>query len=711
MIFKTKKPKDALIELFSEEIPAQMLKKISEAFSELLKKELNNAGLQFTGIKTFASPRHLAWVISSLASRQADRLVEKRGPALSAAFDQDNKPTPACKGFAQSCGVSVDHLEQFITEKGAWMIYRTHEKGKQTEELLPNIVNQTIAQLPLPKTMRWGNETIHFIRPVHAITLLYGRSVIKATILGLNTGRITFGHRFHYPQATQINSPQEYEQKLLRVRVMVDAKKRENYIKLQIEKLAQQKQGKVIIPEGLLEEVSGLVEWPVALMGSFNERFLKLPREVLISVMQKHQKCFALEAESSSCTNMGKKLLPYFITISNIESKNSAEVIRGNQRVMHARLSDAEFFFQLDTKVSLANRVDNLRNILFQKELGSLYEKTQRIIALSQLLAEEIQANMELTQRAALLCKTDLLTQMVSEFPELQGTIGYYYAEHDGEPNAVSVAINEQYMPRFAGDQLPKTAAGQVLSIADRIDTLVGIFGIGKAPTGDKDPFGLRRATLGILRLAIEKRLDFSVLDLIEKAKEIYGNKLTNKKVVVDVLQFIQERHRHLSLREGFSADVFAAVSASDPTRLFDFQKRLIAIQEFQRLPAAENLTNANKRVKNLLTKQTEKKSQPLLRPELFTETAEKKLFDAVEEKRLSTKRLLHISDYSALLAELSQLNTPIDQFFKEVMVMVEDETVRDNRLALLMSLRQLFLQVADISLLQDKLNGQEILL
>jgi glycyl-tRNA synthetase beta chain len=699
MIFKKIRRRDALIEIFTEELPAQSLRKLSTAFAEMMEKGLTEAGLRFVKIKSLVTPRRLALLITQLDNKQSNRLVEKRGPALTAAFDQDKKPTKACEAFARSCGITVEKLERLETDKGAWVIYRTTEKGKWIQELLPAITQQALDQLPIPKVMRWGVGEIGFIRPVHSVIMLYGRHIVPCKIFEIAANRFTLGHRFHHPHAIKINRAEEYEAKLLKAKVMADIDKREQNIQLQIETLAKQKMGKVIIPEGLLEEVAGLVEWPVGLVGSFDERFLKLPREVLISVMQKHQKCFAVEPESAP----GKKLLPYFITVSNIMSRQPAQVVQGNQRVMRARLADAEFFYELDIKMPLANRVDLLKNILFQKELGSLYDKTQRIVELSKVLVEKIQANAELATRAAGLCKTDLLTQMVNEFPELQGVMGSYYADHDGEPNAVGVALNEQYMPRFAKDQLPKTAVGQVLAIADRIDTLVGIFGIGKAPTGDKDPFALRRATLGVLRLAIEKRLDIDMFALVEKAKELYGDRLTNKKVIGDVLQFIQERHRHLSLREGFSADTFAAVLACDPVRLFDFQKRLAAVQEFQKLPEAKSLTVANKRVTNLLSKQAGDVTNKEINVNLLHEIAEKELFEAISRKMVSTKRLLHIQDYAELLKELSHLQAPVDKFFGEVMVMVEDELLRNNRVSLLVLLRGLFLQVADISLLQDQ--------
>jgi glycyl-tRNA synthetase beta chain len=687
------KKHDALIEIFTEELPPKALWRLANAFSTSVEASLKEAGLQCLAVKPLAAPRRLALIISELDEAQATQAVERRGPAIAAAFDKEGKPTKAAEGFAKSCGTSVEKLERMKTDKGEWLCYCATEEGKTTESLLPNMVNKALSQLPIPKLMRWGSGETRFVRPVHNVLMLFGRRVVEAEVLGLQTTHFTFGHRFHHPKKIVIRKPADYQRKLEKAKVVVDFEKRREMILSQINQLAQEKQAKVVMPAGLLDEVTSLVEWPHALLGEFDDRFLALPREVLISVMQQHQKCFAIE-------NQQQKLLANFITVSNIESKSPEQVVVGNRRVMRARLSDAEFFYRQDKLMPLSERVDDLKHILFQKSLGTLFDKTQRVVKLVELLAPQLNADEGLAKQAALLAKTDLMTDMVGEFPELQGIMGRYYAEHDGEPGAVAVALDEQYMPRFSGDELPRTVVGQALALADRIDSIVGIFGIGKGPTGEKDPFALRRATLGVLRLIIEKRLNVDVRALIESACQVYGGALPNKNVMDDVLSFVRERHRYLSMREGFSAEIFAAVSSCEPKSFVDFYQRMDAVKAFKAMPEAESLAAANKRVKNILQKQTKALADKKVNQMLLQEPAEKALYAAVDQRQASTRLLLEKGDYKAVLAELAGLRSVVDQFFDGVMVMCDDEKLRDNRLALLMSLRGLFLQVADVSVL-----------
>lgn len=687
------KKRDALIEIFTEELPPKALWRLATAFADGVANGLKETGLQHTAVTPFATPRRLALIISELDENQATQDIERRGPAVANAFDDAGKPSKAAEGFAKSCGTTVDQLDRMKTDKGEWLCYRATELGKTVHELLPAIVAKSLTQLPIPKLMRWGSRETSFVRPVHNVLMLFGRQLVKANILGLETTNFTFGHRFHHPAKIRVKQAGEYQCKLAKAKVIVDFAERREMILSQLKQLAEIKQANIVMPAGLLDEVTGLVEWPHAILGEFDPRFLKLPREVLISVMQQHQKCFAIE-------DANHQLLANFITVSNIDSKNPEQVVVGNRRVMRARLSDAEFFYQQDQVTPLAGRVDNLKHVLFQKALGSLHDKTQRVMRLTNYLSPSLNANEKLAARAALLAKTDLLTDMVGEFPELQGVIGRYYAEQDGEPGAVAVALDEQYMPRFSGDELPRTAAGQALAIADRVDTMLGIFGINKGPTGEKDPFGLRRATLGVLRLIIEKRLDVDIRGLVEEACQAYGDLLPNKNVMGDVLQFIRERHRYLSVREGFSSEVFAAVSSCEPKSFVDFYQRMNAVKAFMKMPEAKSLAAANKRVKNILQKQAKNFSAKKVNQLLLQEPGEQALYAAIDKQQAVTQRLLDKSDYTAVLAELSGLRAVVDQFFDQVMVMCDDEKLRDNRLALLITLRGLFLQVADVSLL-----------
>lgn len=683
---------DFLLEIGTEDLPAKTLPLLSEALGREIKNLLLKAELSHGDIALFAAPRRLAVLIHQVAATQHDRQLERKGPALAAAFDAQGSPTKACLGFAQSCGVRVDQLQRQKSDKGEFLFYSHHQPGERAENLLPDIVNAAIKNLPIPKPMRWGAATTAFIRPVHWIVMLYGNAIIAAKILGVMASRETRGHRFHHPQPITLNSPADYVKKLFAAKVMANFNERKEKIRQQLTKVTKDN-GHAIVDEDLLQEVTGLVEWPVALLGNFEPRFLEIPKEAVISSMKTHQKCFPVIDEKHH-------LLSQFITVCNIESAGPQRVIQGNERVIRARLSDAEFFYHTDLKHSLESRVEKLNTIIFQRKLGTLYDKSQRLLELSGHIASKIKSNIAQAERAGLLAKADLLTAMVGEFPELQGIMGYYYALQDKEAEAVAVAIKEQYLPRFAGDVLPETPIGCALAIADRIDTLVGIFGINQAPTGEKDPFGLRRAALGVLRIIIENQLPLDLKETLEHAKNNYPV-LENKQVVTDTLNFMLERLNAWYADQHIDADVFAAVLATGLTAPLNIHHRIKALQHFQTLAAAKSLAAAHKRVNNILKKQDGVSIHTQINPSLFQLDAEYSLATALEKKAKETEELYRTEQYTEALTSLAELQKPVDDFFDQVMVMVEDEKLRHNRLALLISLRNLFLQVADISLLQ----------
>lgn len=689
---------DFLFEIGFEEVPAKMLPNLARALAQGIEQGLAKAELSYTTIDSFATPRRIAVIIKNLQTKQADRIVERKGPALNAGYDTQGNPTPALQGFARSCKTTVDQLTKTETADGAWLTYRYQETGKTVFELLPEIINKTITSLPIPKPMRWGTGEVEFIRPPHWCILLYGSELIPATILGIQSQNQTYGHRFHHPAAIEISQISAYENVLKEGRVIADFKQRQQLILQQAEALAATKNGTPIFNQDLLNEVTGLVEWPVALLGQFDAEFLKVPPEALIAAMEGHQKNFPLQDKNH-------QLLPYFVTISNIESKDPQEVIRGNERVMRARLADAKFFYETDSKRKLIDRLEDLKTIIFQIKLGSLYDKSQRIAQLAKFIHSKKDDSLAaVSERAGLLGKADLASDMVNEFPELQGIMGGYYALHDGEPKSIATAIREHYLPRFAGDELPETAEGCAVAIADRLDTLVGIFGINQKPTGEKDPFGLRRAALAILRIMIERNMDLNLRDLLEFAKQNYQNALSNSAVVEQVQAFILERLNAWYQDQKIAADSLAAVLAVETNHPLDIDQRVRAVQLFRNLPEAESLAAANKRVKNLL-KQAEQKSSLntlAIDEKLFTDAVENELYQAIQIKQKqyqNNKTENH--NYSEILTNLASLRDPVDRFFDKVLVMDENEKLRNNRLALLNSLRELFLGVADISLLQ----------
>ncbi|MBN1684554.1 MAG: glycine--tRNA ligase subunit beta [Gammaproteobacteria bacterium] len=684
--------KDFLFELLTEELPPKNLQKLSQSLLSQIEIGVQKAQLTYKAIRAFATPRRLAIFIEQLSEDQPDQIAERQGPSLSAAFDDEGNPTQACIGFAKSCGIKPNQLEKITTDKGAWVYFRKVEQGKNVAELMPGIIQDALSKLPIEKLMRWADLDIEFVRPVHNVLMLYGTKVIDTTILNDKTNNKTKGHRFLSFGLIKIPSPKDYESILEKHFVIVDFEKRKTWIQQQIEKIAKRKKASPIINEELLDEVTALVEYPVALIAQFSKEFLELPKELIIASVQKHQRSFLLEDSS-------RKLLPFFITISNITSLDETQIIRGNERVMNARLSDAKFFYRSDLKHRLEVKTLQLENIIFQKKLGNMLEKTNRIAELSTIIAKQIKADILKTERAAFLCKADLASEMVGEFPELQGIMGYYYAMHDKEPENVSVAILEHYRPINANAPLPQTAEGQSLALADRIDTLVGIFGINKKPTGDKDPFGLRRAAIGMIRIIIENHLTLNLLPFLKFSKEAYEGKLINQDVEQEVLEFILERLKYWAIEQAnFGPNLFNAVKSVCADDLSDFFNRMKAVFEFQKWAKSENLITAHKRVNNLLSK--EKISQKKIDSSLVVEKYEKKLVEAIEKKQEKTRKLTEKKEYLTVLKELSSLRDLVDRFFDHIMVMVEDEQVRNNRLAILFNLKALFLQVADIGLL-----------
>jgi glycyl-tRNA synthetase beta chain len=687
---------DLLIELGTEELPPKALAKLSKAFLQGVEQGLKKAELSYDEIRPYATPRRLALVISKLQTKQPDRVVERRGPAVTAAFDEDGNPTKALLGFAGSCGVEVDDLDTMKTDKGAWLVFKQEQAGATAAELLPEIIQQALNDLPIPKRMRWGDLPGEFVRPVHWLIVLLGDEIVPMDLLGVSADRFTRGHRFHYPQPIRISSPMTYAPQLeSEGHVMVDFEARKEAIEGQVKELASKLKGSAIINPDLLDEVTGLVEWPVALAGNFDQRFLELPPEALISSMEGHQKYFAVEAKDG-------KLLPHFITVSNIASQDPAQVIAGNERVILPRLSDAAFFWDTDRKRALAEHQDQLKTIVFQNKLGTVYDKSQRVAALAAEIATQIEGQPGLAERAAQLAKCDLVTEMVGEFPELQGIMGRYYARLDGEDNEVAEALDEQYQPRFAGDNLPATRTGQAVSLAEKLDTLTGLFGIGQPPSGVKDPFALRRAALGVLRIIIEKSLDLDLTQLLDKAAANFDGKLSEKDVSDQVMQYFFDRLRGYALEQGFKADEFEAVLTVKPTRPLDFMQRLKAVAAFRKLEQAESLSAANKRIGNILRKNDAETTGPEIKDSLLQEAAEKALAEQVTQARRELAPLTAKADYTGVLNYLAGMRETVDSFFDDVMVMADDEAVRQNRLALLNQTRALFLGVADISCLQE---------
>ena len=691
---------DFLVEIGTEELPPKALPRLERAFAENVLSGISKAGLNVGETRSFATPRRLAVMISGLSRTQPAQTIERRGPSMKVAFDDGGHPTRAALAFAKSCGTDVTALPTVKTEKGEWLMFSAENPGAAAAELLPGIVESALHALPIPKRMRWGSSDVEFVRPVHWVLMLLGDQVIECELLDQRAGAVTFGHRFHAPEPIVIDAPKNYEALLMDPgHVVAGFEERRKRIRDLTSAGAADTGGDPILDAAVLDEVTALVEWPVLITGQFDPRFLRLPEEVLIATLQTHQRYFPIQDEE-------QKLKADFITISNIESRDPAQVRRGNERVVASRLADAAFFWDQDRRTTLNARREDLRQVIFQKELGSLHDKTERVAALAAGLADIFGADQETTLRAATLAKTDLLTQMVGEFPELQGRMGYYYALNDGEKESVATAIDEHYQPRHSGGALPASKSGQILAIADRLDTLAGIFVTGKRPSGNKDPFGLRRAAIGIARILIENTLD---LDLVAQIKSA----IAAQPIVADdpdgllgdVHGFIVERLRAYYLeglapgleKGAVTPEIFESVRVGKPVSPLDFHQRLSAVCQFMRLDAAESLAMSNKRIANILKSASDEAGHEI-DPALFEADEERQLHSAVSALANAHKDRLLNRDYKSVLEGLADLKEPVDAFFDTVMVMADDIGKRRNRLSLLRQLRQLFLDVADLS-------------
>ncbi|MDP0145041.1 glycine--tRNA ligase subunit beta [Glaesserella parasuis] len=683
-----------LAEIGTEELPPKALKKLATAFAENVEAELNQAGLSFDKVEWFAAPRRLAVKVLGLATAQPSKEVEKRGPAVSAAFDAEGKPTKAAEGWAKGCGITVEQAERIATDKGEWLVHRAVIEGQPTKNLLVGMISNALAKLPIPKTMRWGDKTEQFVRPVHTVTLLLGDELIEGEILGVASGTTVRGHRFLGEREFQISHADQYPA-LLKEKgsVVADFNERKALILAKAQEKATALGGVADIEEELLDEVTSLVEYPNVLAAKFEERFLAVPAEALVYTMKGDQKYFPIYDKDG-------KLLPHFIFVSNINPEDPSKIIEGNEKVVRPRLTDAEFFFKTDLKQRLEDQLPRLETVLFQQQLGTLRDKTTRIEQLAGEIAKQIGADETKAKRAGLLSKCDLMTNMVFEFTDTQGVMGMHYARHDGEDEEVAVALNEQYMPRFAGDELPKSLVASSVALADKFDTLTGIFGIGQQPKGSADPFALRRAALGALRIIVEKNLPLDLSDLVATSAKLFGDKLTNSNVVEEVVDFMLGRFRAWYQDEGIAVDVIQAVLARRPTRPADFDARVRAVSHFRTLDSAEALAAANKRVSNILAKVEGKISSEIDRT-LLVETEEKALAEQVITLQAELAPLFEKGEYQTALDRLAGLREVVDNFFDKVMVNAEDPKLRQNRQAILNNLRNLFLQVADISLLQ----------
>ena len=696
-----------LIEIGAEELPPRALQALGRAFAAGLARGLVEAGVlaDEDNYRYFATPRRLAVLVYGVSARQPDSVVERRGPSLQAAYDAHGKPSPAAVGFAKSCGVNLAQLDTLKRDQGTWLVYRQKVAGLRLADVVTRCLEESVRQLPIAKRMRWGAHRVEFVRPVHWLLALHGAKLVKTRVLGLEAGRFTRGHRFHAGDKLSVAGADDYNPLLESTgRVIADFDRRREVIKKQLARISRKAGARVVADDGLLDLVTGMVEWPTALLGGFDRRFLKLPDEVLVSCMSAHQKYFHLTDDKG-------KLLPGFIAVSNIVSKSPARVRRGNERVLRARLADAEFFWNSDLKIPLEARTEELKGVLFHNQLGSLHDKTARVARLARFIAEQLGADADKAAHAALLCKADLVTDMVGEFPELQGTMGRHYAKKSGEDKAVADAIEQHYWPRRrfdkgGGDKLPPGAVAQSVAVADRIDSLTGIFAGGEAPTGDKDPFALRRAALGVLRILIEKQLDLDLYQLLQAGRESYESAAAvtpDAETIERVFAFMLERLRAYYQPLGYSASELAAVMACRPSKPLDFDRRLKALNRFfaTRPEAAESLASANKRIAGILGKADLKSSGALpvrCDETLFREKAETELARQLDKIGAQARACFSDNHYDKGFAALSELKQPVDSFFDEVMVMDPDAAIRNNRLALLIRIRELFLGAADLS-------------
>ena len=680
-----------LIELGTEELPPKALRALRDAFADGMRRELAAAQITFGHVAAYAAPRRLAVQIDDALTRQPDQIEEKAGPALAAAFDADGQPTPAALGFARSCGVAVDALERHDEGKRSRLIYRATRPGQSLRDLLPQLVERALDTLPTPKRMRWGAGRHEFVRPIHWLVMLLDSDVVEGSVLGVPAGRQSRGHRFLAPDPVVLDQPADYLECLMAAHVVADFDARRARIAEGVAAAAAALGGEAVLDDDLLDEVTALTEWPVPLAGRFEAHFLEVPAEALMSSMRGHQKYFPVRDAQGG-------LLNHFITVANLESRDPVQVIAGNERVIRPRLADAAFFFEQDRKQPLAARREALRTVTYQAELGSLFDKTERLAALSRWLAGRIGGDVALAQRAGMLSKCDLMSEMVGEFDELQGIMGAHYARLDGEADEVASALREQYLPAFAGDVLPTTLTGCALGLADRLDTLVGIFGMGQIPTGSRDPYGLRRAAIGLLRILIERGLDMDLREMLGQARAGYG--ALKVEPVEPVFAYVIERLRAIYEDQGITPEVFMAVMARAPSVPVDIDRRVHAVNHFRHLPEAMALAAANKRVANILAKSETAPGASAVDPALFKEAAEADLFAALTDLQAVVAPLVAQADYQGTLAALATLRAPVDAFFDTVLVNAEDPALRANRFALLARLHALFWEVADISLL-----------
>lgn len=686
--------KDFLIEIGTEELPPKALRSLMDAFAEGVASAVDDARLEHGAVHAYASPRRLTVLIEGLAAAQEDRKLVQKGPPVKVAFDDDGNAKPAAIAFAKKCGVVLEDLGRESTDKGEWLMHEGVEQGRSAAQLMPELVEQALAALPIPRRMRWGAGDAEFVRPVHWVVMLHGATVVDASVLGIKAGNTSQGHRFHSAGDVVIETPGEYLQRLEKDGyVIADFERRRELVRAGVEAAAAQAGGGVVDGESLFDEVTALVEWPVPVTGQFDKAFLELPREVVVSTLTGHQRYFPIENEAG-------ELLPNFITVANIESKDPDAVRRGNERVILPRLADAAFFWDSDKRTPLGGREEALRDVVYQQGLGSVHDKSARVASLGRWIASQLGADEDTVSRAAMLSKCDLVTGMVGEFPELQGVMGRYYALSSNEPQAVADAIGEHYAPRFAGDALPQTDAGRILAVADKLDTLAGVFVLGKKPSGNRDPFGLRRAALGVVRIIIECGIELDLPALLTQACELQPkSKVDASEAASELRVFISERLRRyfLDADSKLQAETFDAVRQRAPASLLDFQRRLDAVQEFLDMEEAQSLAAANKRIANILKKAELDEAGEVLE-DLLQDAAEKSLFAALAAARSETLPLLAERNYSAALQRLAALRAPVDEFFDDVMVMADDEALRRNRLALLASLRALFLDIADVS-------------
>lgn len=682
--------KDFLLEIGTEELPPKAMPKLAKALLAEIEEGLKAVNLSYEGGKWLAAPRRLAVIIEQLETQTEEQLIERRGPTVQAAFDQDRNPTKALLGFAASCGVEWEALNQIQTDKDERFYYQAVQESTKTIGMLGGIVNNAVTNLPIPKPMRWGSHDIEFIRPVHWVLMLFGKTVVNATVLGQVTDRVTYGHRFHNPEPIKIKQVGDYETTLEKMaNIQVDFIKRRQDIVEQVTALATEVDGEALYDEALLDEVTAIVECPKAMLATFDEKFLHVPKEALISAMQGHQKSFPV-------VNYQGKLLPYFIFVANIMSNAPEQVIQGNEKVMRARLSDAAFFYETDLKKPLLDHLPELKNMIFQEKLGTLYDRAIRISKSAKAIAKQLKTDDKLVERAAKLAKCDLNTAMVYEFPELQGIMGSYYAQHEGEDPRVCEAIKEHYLPTGAGDDLPQDPTAVSVALADKLDLLLSIFSIGLKPTGDKDPFALRRAAIGIVRILLEKECDLDLKQLISVAAK--QCEFSSVDIESEVYDYIWERLKYYYLDKGIEVNLFNAVLEAVPESIADFDERLTAVKTFVEMEQASSLAEANKRVKNILRKQDALTIDGEVNESLLQEDAEKALYSIIQQESKTIEPLLKKKDYQAVLENLADLQQPVDRFFADVMVMTEDKAIQKNRLLLLSKLRNLFLTVADIS-------------